>query len=481
MASKLNATSEKSAGQQLSEKLMYKRKNAWEQFSSPADRKTIFAFAEEYKDFISVNKTERLCISSGIDLLQKAGFQEIGKAKQLKTNSFKVFTSAHGKNLAAFVAGKQPVTEGINFVLSHVDCPRLDLKPQPLYEESQLALLKTHYYGGIKKYQWVAIPLALYGTAYTQDAKEVSIAIGDGENDPILMITDLLPHLGRKQMAKPLREAISSEELNVFTGSIPFNDNGVKDRVKLAILEYIYNNYGLIEEDLITAEFQLVPSGRAHDLGFDRSFIAGYGHDDRSCSYAAMQSLIYAEKPEKTSMIMWIDKEEIGSDGITSAQGQFLETAISELLVKLGLPADSQTIASIFRKSSAISADVDAVYDPTYKAAFDLQNTPYINNGVSFSKYTGHGGKYSASEAEAGFFAKIVKIFNDEKIPWQTGELGKVDEGGGGTIAKYIAKRGINIIDCGVGVLSMHAPWEVISKVDLYVTYLAYRAFMEKM
>jgi aspartyl aminopeptidase len=477
-----NNNQPQSSAEKLREKVSYTRKNAWEEFTNLTDQQTISDFADDYKIFLSNNKTERKCVATGKTILEEQGFTAIENAKVSKSpKSYKYYTTYQNKNLAALIAGKQPITQGINFVLSHVDAPRLDLKPQPLYEDDQFALLKTHYYGGIKKYQWTALPLAIYGIVLTQDGSEIEIELGDELEDPIFMISDLLPHLARKQQNKTLKEAIEGEALNVLVGTIPIEDKDIKERIKLSVLEYLYNAYRMTEEDFISAEIELVPAGKARDLGFDRSMIGAYAHDDRSCSWTALQALLTAEQPKKPAMLIWTDREEIGSDGMTGSQGAFLEIFISQVLEKMGIEPTQNTLQTIFNNSAAISADVDALFDPTYKSVFDPPNTGHMNHGVIVTKYTGHGGKYGSSEASAEFTARIRKVFNEANVPWQTGQLGKVDEGGGGTIAKYIANKGINIIDCGPGVLNMHAPWEIVSKIDIYSTYLAYKAFYEKM
>lgn len=463
----------------------YERQNAWERYGSEKEREAIFTFAEEYREFLSVCKTERACVQFGTDLLEAQGFINLEGKKNPKPTD-KVYMTWHGKALAAFIPGKRPLTEaGCSMLLAHIDSPHLDLKPHPLYEEEHMALLKTHYYGGIKKYQWTTLPLALWGTVVLENGKKVEIVLGEDEDAPILLVTDLLPHLAAKQQdGKKLSEAITGEQLNVLVGSIPMtvDDDTVKESIKESILQHLHKTYGMIEEDFISAELQLVPAGKARDVGFDRSMLGGYGHDDRVCAYAGLQALLTAKPLERSALVLWIDKEEIGSDGVTSAQGPFLDIFLEKLMALKGSDCCDKCscgLRDLYARSDAISADVSVVLDPTYKGVHEARNTCRLGHGMIIEKYTGRGGKALASESNAEFVARVRQVLNAAKVPWQTGEIGKIDEGGGGTICKYIANRGVSILDAGVGVLSMHAPWEVISKADLYSLVAGYRAFIE--
>ena len=364
--------------------------------------------------------------------------------------------------------------------MAHVDNPHLDLKINPLYEDSGIAYFKTHYYGGIKKYQWPTIPLSLHGTVCLADGRKQEIVIGEKNEDPIFMITDLLPHLGREQLKKTLEEGIAAEELNIVVGSIPVNDKTIKEKIKLAVLEHLHFNYGMSENDFLSAEIQAVAASSARDLGFDRSFVAAFGHDDRVCAYAAWQALANSQHRVRTQMCLWVDREEIGSEGNTSAQSSWLENILSEILEKSGQVGNFKDVYKVLEKSSAISADVTVAFDPDYKEVHDPKNTAYISCGVALEKHTGHRGKYGTSEAAAEYMQKLRAIFDKANIIWQPGGLGKVDQGGGGTIAMYLAKRNMDVVDMGVGVLNMHAPIEIVSKGDVFQAYRAYKEFLAK-
>lgn len=461
--------------QNLEKKLKFEKKNCWEIWSEE-EKKKVFAFAEKYKGFLNEAKTEREAVQAGIKIVKKNGFKNLAECKSLKAGD-KVYAVNHDKNLALAVMGKKPLSAGFKMIMSHIDSPRLDLKVKPLYEDESLAFFKTHYYGGIKKYHWPTIPLSLHGVVVLSNGKKVDINIGDDESDPVFMITDLLPHLAKAQMKKTLDEAIMGEELNILVGSIPVKDEKVKEKVKLAILEYLNNKYGIIEEDFFSAEIQAVPASKARDIGFDRSLIAAYGQDDRVCAFPSLAAILEAKPAERTQICFWVDREEIGSEGITGAQSIFLESFTVELLEKLKQPSNLKNVYRVFNNSRAFSSDVTAAFDPDYKDVHDPRNCAKMGYGVAFEKYTGHRGKSVTSEASAEYVQEIRKIMNDNKIIWQTSSLGKVDEGGGGTIAMYMAKRGIEIIDIGVALFNMHAPMEISSKADIYCAYLAYKAF----
>ena len=372
------------------------------------------------------------------------------------------------------VFGKQPLDKGVRFAIAHIDSPRLDLKPNPLYEANELAMFKTHYYGGIKKYQWTAIPLALHGTVAFKDGSVVNVCVGDDDNDPCFCVTDLLPHLSREQSAKPLAKAIEGENLNVLIGSRPFDNSKEAELVKLNILHILFEKYGITEEDFLSAELTMVPAFKARDIGFDRSMIGAYGHDDKVCAYPALMSAIDTHNPEYTAITILVDKEEIGSDGNTGMQSAFMEHFINEIAEKNGSKG-----YKVLDNSKCLSADVNAAFDPTYSSAFEQNNSSYINRGVVITKYTGSGGKYDTSDAGAEYMAEIRNLLDGQNIQWQSGELGKVDGGGGGTIAKYVANLNVDVVDLGVPVLSMHAPLEIISKTDLYMAYKAFKAFFQ--
>ena len=437
----------------------YKKKSAWELFSK-TQITTAFAFAEQYKTFLNEAKTEREAICFIADAAKK-------KKKKITINQ--------EKSAAIVVPGKKPVRDGLRIVISHIDSPRLDLKQVPLYQdsESHLALFETHYYGGIKKFQWVVIPLALHGVIVKKDGEKITFRLGEDEKDPVFSVPDLLPHLSHDvQDTKKIDEAIKGESLDIVIGSKPAKGD-FKEKIKAAILEKLHTDYNIIEQDFISAELEAVPSFMARDIGFDRSLVGAYGQDDRICAYAALQAILDIKNPEHTIMSLFVDKEEIGSEGNASAQAVvFLRSLIRELDANVD-------IDSVLLKSKVISADVQSAVTPNYTDVFELKNASLLGNGVVMTKFTGHGGKYMANDASAEYVAEIRALLDKAKVPWQTGELGKVDKGGGGTVAKYFARLGMEVIDLGAPVLSMHSPFEVTSKVDLYSSYLAYLAFLK--
>ncbi|MEA3463873.1 MAG: aminopeptidase [Patescibacteria group bacterium] len=464
--------------QNLEKKLKFERRNCWEVWSGNKTKKA-FAFCEDYKKFLDQAKTEREAVRAGIKIAQKNGFKEIGQCKTLKAGD-KVYAVNRDKNLILTVVGKKLLGNGFKLIMSHIDSPRLDLKVQPLYEDENLAFLKTHYYGGIKKYHWPTIPLALHGAIVLENGKKADIKIGEDDNDPIFMITDLLPHLAKKQLKKPLEEAIAGEELNILVGSVPVADKEIKEKVKLAILKHINKTYGMAEEDFVSADIQAVPAACSRDIGFDRSMIAGYGQDDKVCAYPSLSAICDVKLSDKTQICLWIDREEIGSEGATGAQSIFFENFIARILELSGSDSNIKNVYQVFSKSQALSSDVTAAIDPDYKEVSDPRNSAKLGYGVAVEKYTGHRGKSGASEASAEYAQKIRKILNNNKIIWQTDELGKIDEGGGGTIAMFMAKRNIDIIDMGVALFNMHAPLEIASKADIYCSFLAYKAFFKE-
>lgn len=462
--------------------LFYDRKSFWET-ASAAEKKAAFQFAEDYKAFLDACKTERETIFWTRKVLEKDGYVEILSKKKAP----KVFRTYKGKSIAIAVLGKKPISEGINIVASHIDAPRIDIKPNPLYEDgaTQLSLMKTHYYGGIKKYQWVSTPLAIHGIVVKADGSEIHISIGDDEKDPVFLMPDLLPHLARKeQYTKLLPDAIDAGKMNLLFSSLPDPDKDQKEKIKSYALKLLNEKYGIREADFLSAELEIVPAGKARDAGMDKSMIMGYGQDDRVCAYTslkALQDVVKSNsKPEKTLMLLFIDKEEIGSEGNTSANSIFMLDFIGDLLKHNGESPDSYTLRKCLMKSQILSSDVAAAVDPNYPGVHDKQNAALFGYGVAITKYTGSGGKFGANDANAEFTARLMHILEEAKVSWQIGELGKVDEGGGGTIAKYLAEYGADVIDIGTGVLGMHSLYELTSKADVYSTYKAYVAFLAK-
>ncbi|MDP2709452.1 MAG: aminopeptidase [bacterium] len=465
----------------LEKKLTLKRKNAWEVWDEKTTKQA-FAFAEGYKQFLNQAKTEREAVAAALELAKQNDFKDMNGVKSLKAGD-KVYAVNRGKSLFLSRIGNKPLRHGLNMIMPHIDSPRLDLKVNPLYEDENIAFLKTHYYGGIKKYQWPTIALALHGQVYLDNGKVVEIKIGEKDSDPVFMITDLLPHIDRHGVpgSKVESKEIQGEELNLVIGSMPVNDNKIKEKVKLAILEYLWNEYGMEEIDLASAELRAVPCEKARDLGFDRSLIAAFGQDDLVCAYAALEGMLDAKTGGQTQVLALVDREEIGSAGNTGANSYFFETFISDLSELAEKDDDLEHVYKIFANSRAISADVTAGLDPDYKDAFDARNTCRLGFGLAMEKYTGHGGKFSSSEASGSFMRELLTLYNKNKaIIYQlAGGLGKIDKGGGGTIAKYLANRNMEVIDAGVALFNMHAPLEISSKADVYCAYLAYKAFLE--
>ena len=461
--------------EKLSGKLMYNPKLVWDAISLN-EKKKAFRFCEDYKLFLDCAKTEREAVKYISENALKNGFKE-GTTTGNKRAMFKKFRE---KSIAVVKSGEAPLKDGIRLIVSHIDAPRLDLKQRPLYEEVDLAFLKTHYYGGIKKYQWLARPLAIHGRIIKEDGKAVDIAVGEQEADPVFTILDLLPHLARKaQYDKKIDEAILGEKLNLIVGGLPFGGKDTKDRFKLAALHYLNKTYGLVEEDLVSAELEIVPSEKARDVGWDRSLVGAYGQDDRASAFTSLKALLDLVNPDKTALILFVDKEEIGSDGATSAKSKFLETVIQDLMVQEGHKPSSLDIHQILAASKALSADVNGALDPDYQDVHEKGNAARMGYGGCITKFTGHGGKYGANDANAEYMGWLRKLLTRKKVCWQTGELGKVDEGGGGTVAKFLAVYGMEIIDYGPPILSMHSPFEITHKGDIYMTYKGYKAFLE--
>lgn len=450
-------------------------KNAWNKYKDN-QYKDVMDFNEGYKAFLSSSKTERACVKESVELAQKAGFQDIQDLQSLKAGD-KFYVTNKDKNLALFIMGEKPLTDGMRILGAHIDSPRLDLKQNPLYESDGFALLDTHYYGGVKKYQWVTIPLSLYGVVIKKDGTKVDVVIGEDDHDPVVGITDLLIHLSADQLQKTAAKVIEGENLDVTLGSIPLKDTE-KDAVKANVLRLLKEKYDIEEEDFLSAEIEVVPSGKARDYGLDRSMVMGYGHDDRVCAYTSLKAILdIQEIPQYTSCCILVDKEEIGSVGATGAQSLFFENTIAQILHLCG----DDTFLSV-RKALAhsmmLSSDVSAGFDPLYKEVNDPKNAAYLGNGIVFNKYTGARGKSGSNDANPEYFAKIRNVMDQNGIHFQTAELGKVDQGGGGTIAYILGNYDMNVIDAGIAVLNMHAPHEIVSKVDVYEAYLAYTQFL---
>lgn len=446
---------------------------------SVAERKEMERYASVYIEFLGKAKTERRAYAESVALIESNGFKPLSTFKELKPGD-KVYRGYHGKTLIAAVIGTKPIEEGINVVGGHTDAPRIDLKPVPLCEKGGFAYFDTHYYGGIKKYQWVVRPLALYGVVCKADGTKVEISVGDNPGDPIFMITDILPHLGQEQAQKTLAKGVAGEDLDLLIGSEPSANEEAKEKVKENILALLEKQYGITEEDFTSAELEIVPAGMPRETGFDRSMIAGYGHDDRVCAFAGLKALIDLEEiPERTAAVVMCDKEEIGSVGATGMDSTFFENSVAEIASRvLGKKYTDLAVRRILEASRMISADVTAAGDPLYPGSDAPGNTALMNAGACINKYTGSGGKGGASDARAEFLGELRGIFAKHNVAWQTGELGKVDHGGGGTIAKFMARYGMDVVDMGTALLNMHAPWEIASKFDCYMTYRAYKAFL---
>ena len=459
--------------------MLYKKTNGWKNISSEKMEK-VFTMGEEYKKVLDLGKTEREFVELATSFAKECGFID-ARLKDTLVPGDKVYYLNRHKNIVLAVIGKEDILKGINYIVSHIDSPRLDLKQNPLYEELELAYMKTHYYGGIKKYQWASIPLALHGVVVLSNGEKVKVVIGEHEDDPVFTVPDILPHLDRKvQGDRTAREVIKGEELQIIVGSIPatINDEEIKDSVKYAILEKLNDIYGIVEEDFISAELELVPSQKAKDVGLDRSLIGAYGQDDRICAYTSLRAILdMQDVPERTAVCFLADKEETGSDGSTGLQSDFIDYFTADMIFKTKRSYSDLYLKETLWNSKALSSDVNAGIDPIFKSVHDEQNAPKLGYGVVIVKYTGSGGKYGTNDADAEYVGEIRKMLNDNGVLWQTGMLGKVDEGGGGTVAKYLAKKGISTIDIGPALLAMHSPFEISSKLDVFETYKAYKAF----
>lgn len=449
-------------------------KNTWEKYKDNLNE--VMEYNEGYKDYISKNKTERACVKDSIRLAKEKGFKPLDSFETLKPGD-KVYVNNRDKNIALFVIGNKPLTEGMRILGAHIDSPRMDLKQNPLYESEGFVLADTHYYGGVKKYQWVTIPLSLYGVVAKKDGTVVDVVIGEDDNDPVVGISDLLIHLSAEQLDKKAAKVIEGENLDVTLGNMPLVGEK-KDAVKANILKLLKDKYDIEEEDFVSAEIEVVPSGKARDYGLDRSMIAGYGHDDRVCAYTSLTAILDMDVCDYTCCTILVDKEEIGSVGATGAQSLFFENTVGEMLVKMGIDSFVQTRLTLSR-SKMLSSDVSAGVDPLFVSVNDKKNAAYLGNGIVFNKYTGARGKSGSNDASAEYVARIRAVMDESNIHYQTAELGKVDLGGGGTIAYILGNYNMDVIDAGIAVLNMHAPMEVVSKVDVYETYQAYKAFLK--
>ncbi len=472
-----------SKAKELQKSLTKKFELAWHALEN--DEKTMVDdFCESYKEYLTVSKTERLCAAYTVLLAEEKGFKplEYYQAKGKVVPGDKIYVVFRKKTVLLFVVGEEALENGMSIIGAHIDAPRLDLKPAPLYEESDMAYFKTHYYGGIKKYQWVTMPLALHGTVVKKDGEVINISLGEKDEEPVFCITDLLPHLSQEQNQKKMAEGIKGEGLNLIIGSIPYADKDIGDAVKLNILKQLNDTYGIIEEDFASAELEVVPAGAARDVGFDRGFVGSYGQDDRVCAFTATMAILNQDDekpPKRTLCTILADKEEIGSYGSTGMQSNFFENEMAELIDLTEDHKPELTLRRCLKNSEFLSADVTAAYDPNFSGTHDLYNAPFAGKGLVISKYGGSRGKSGSNDAHAEFLGKLRECFNAADVTWQMGELGRVDLGGGGTIAYMLAEYGMDVVDCGPALLSMHSPFELCSKADVYMTYKGYKAFFD--
>ncbi|MBP3237519.1 MAG: aminopeptidase [Lachnospiraceae bacterium] len=456
---------------------IFKQKNAWLKYDE-AGKKSVMDFCEGYRKFISDNKTERECAASIIEKAKKKGYKDLTKVKSVKAGD-KLFFNKFDKAVALFIIGKKSLADGMKILGAHIDSPRIDLKQNPLYEDSEMALFDTHYYGGIKKYQWVTLPMAIHGVICKKDGTVVKVNIGDKPGDPVVGITDILIHLGSKQLEKSGAKVVEGEDLNVTVGSIPLDDEE-KSAVKRNVLEILEKNYGLTERDFISCELEVVPAGEARDFGLDSSMIMGYGQDDRVCAYTSAEAIFEAKAGDRTQVCLLVDKEEIGSVGATGMHSRFFEDCVAEILDKMGEYKEID-VRRAMSNSVMLSSDVSAAYDPNYSDVFEKKNTAFFGYGSVLNKYTGARGKSGSNDASPEYIAKLRAAFDKNDVTFQTAELGRVDAGGGGTIAYIMGNYGMNVIDSGVAVLNMHAPWEITSKIDIYETYRSYKVFLKEL
>lgn len=463
------------------QELGFKFKNGWNVIDDN-EKQQLENLSKEYMDFLDNGKTERECVREIIKEAKANGFMSLDDVisnKEKLVPGSKIYVNYREKSAVLMVIGEETLDKGMHIVASHVDSPRLDLKQNPLYEEGNMSLLKTHYYGGIKKYQWTAIPLALHGIVMKSDGTKVYINIGKDKNDPVFYISDLLPHLSRVQNEKKLAEGIEGEGLNLIIGSIPYGDKDIKDPIKYNVLKILKEKYNIDEKDFVSAEIEVVPAIDAKEVGLDRGIIGSYGQDDRVCAYTSLKAILEVQKCSKTAVAVFVDKEEVGSMGNTGMQSKFFENIIAELIYVTQDKCADLMVRRSFANSKVLSADVSCAFDPNFPEVVDKRNVSYLGNGVQLCKYTGARGKSGSNDASAEFVHEITSLFDENNVVWQTGELGKVDQGGGGTIAYILANYGAEVIDCGVPLLSMHAPVELASKMDIYMSYKGYKAFLQ--
>lgn len=460
------------SGKELQEMLTYSVKHIAKRDRDAVEKS--FEFCEGYKDFLSRSKTERLAAANILEIAKANGYTQYDSAKVYSAGD-KVYLNNRDKSVILATIGTHTVDKGVSIVASHIDCPRLDLKPNPMYESNEIGYFKTHYYGGVKRYQWSAMPLALHGVVVKTNGEKVEIHIGEDPADPVFCLTDLLPHLAKDQAERKMRDVIKGEEMNVVISSLPYRDDEVREAVKLTALALMNEKYSITEREFINAELEVVPAGGARDVGFDRSLIGAYGHDDRVCAYTSLMAEIEADAPAYTTVSVYADKEEVGSDGVTGMHSDFLEHFIIHL-------AQMQNVdpLMVLRNSKCLSADVNAAYDPTFPDVMEPRNSCYINRGVVITKYTGAGGKSGTNDTTAEYMAEVTNLLDSKDVFWQTGELGKVDQGGGGTVAKFVSQKNVDTVDVGVPVLSMHSPFELVAKTDVYATYKAFQAFLNR-
>ena len=459
----------------MEKELLTSDKNGYERITDEV-KKDIFSFCEGYKEFLNECKTERECTLWVEQKAKAAGFKSFSEYEELKPGD-KFYVKNTDKSVFLAVMGKKAVTDGTNIIAAHIDSPRLDAKPNPIFEDTDMAFLKTHYYGGIKKYQWLTIPLAIHGVVIKENGEKVNIVIGEKESDPVFCISDLLPHLGQSQMEKTASKFVEGEKLNVVLGTMPFGDEKTGKKAKLGVMKILNDMYGIKEQDFVRADIEIVPAFKAKDVGLDRSLIGAYGHDDRVCAYTAFMALMTVDVPERTVICHLVDKEETGSSDSTGMQSNFLQNMLARMCAKSNKNYNDIMLCDALENSKCLSSDVSAAYDPNFAEVFEKNNSAYLNGGVALMKYSGARGKSGTSEASAEFIAEVTDIFKKNDCVWQIAELGKVDGGGGGTVAQFLAVLGISVIDCGVPVISMHAPYEVVSKFDVYMAYKAYKGF----
>lgn len=464
------------------EELSKKFESAWKGLTEK-QIKDCDKYCDDFKSFLDKSKTERLCVKEAIKRAEAAGFKDFDKFIKTKTAlkpGMKLYAANRKKSIILFHIGSKPIVEGVNIVGGHIDSPRLDLKPNPLYEDTEIAYLKTHYYGGIKKYQWATLPLAMHGTVCKTDGTCVDISIGEEADEPVFCVSDILPHLGKDQAKKSMGEGFEGEQLNIMVGNMPLEAKDVKNKVKYRVLTILDEKYGITEKDFLTAEIEVVPAGKARDLGLDRSMILSYGQDDRCCSFAALRAILDLKTTQKTAVAMLMDKEEVGSQGNTGSESKYFDHVLSELIARQEKNYSDIMLRRCMFNTQVLSADVGAAYDPNFSSAYEKRNSCKLGQGLLLCKYTGSRGKGGSNDANSEFLAEVAGIFDKNKVAWQVGELGKVDQGGGGTIAYILANAGADVVDCGIPTISMHAPHEVTSKVDNYMAFLGYRAFLKR-